>query len=67
MMNKKFSALTMLYVANVLDGGRTVEECPAVLQADIQSILASAKKTKTAPNNLLQFSDYWRFYFGTAM
>lgn len=48
MMNRKFSALTMLYVANVLDGGRTVEECPTILQADIQTILSDTKNADGA-------------------
>ncbi|WP_203648871.1 CD1375 family protein [Secundilactobacillus yichangensis] len=38
-LNKKFSALTMLYAANVLDGGRTLDEVPEVLRDDVAGIL----------------------------
>ncbi|WP_191978902.1 hypothetical protein [Levilactobacillus brevis] len=31
MLNFKFSALAAIYAANVLDGGRTIEEVPSLL------------------------------------
>jgi len=42
-MTKKFSALIMLYAANVLDGGRTVDEVPEMIRADVQAALDSSK------------------------
>lgn len=45
MLNFKFSALAAIYAANVLDGGRTIEEVPAYLQEDVKDILGSAKNS----------------------
>lgn len=47
-MKKKFSALTMLYAANVLDGGRTIEEVPEVIRADVQGIIDGSKNDSGA-------------------
>ena len=44
-MTKKFSALIMLYAANVLDGGRKIDEVPEMIRADVQSALDSAKNS----------------------
>ena len=48
MLDKKFSALSALYAANVLDGGRTIEEVPAVIRPQVQEILDDSKKEDTA-------------------
>ena len=45
MLNFKFSALSAIYAANVLDGGRTIEEVPAYLQEDVKNILGSTKNS----------------------
>lgn len=47
-LNKKFSALTMLYAANVLDGGRTLEEVPEVLRDDVAGILKNDEDATSA-------------------
>lgn len=47
-LNKKFSALTMLYAANVLDGGRTLEEVPEVLRDDVAGILKNDDSAESA-------------------
>lgn len=49
MLDKKFSALSALYAANVLDGGRTIEEVPAIIRPQVQEILDDSKKEDTAP------------------
>ena len=49
MLDKKFSALSALYAANVLDGGRTIEEVPAVIRPQVQEILDDSKKEDTTP------------------
>lgn len=46
-LNKKFSALTMLYAANVLDGGRTLDEVPEVLRDDVTAMLKNDDGTAT--------------------
>lgn len=46
-LNKKFSALTMLYAANVLDGGRTIDEVPEVLRDDVTAMLKNDDGTAT--------------------
>jgi hypothetical protein len=43
MLNFKFSALSALYAANVLDGGRKIEEVPEVIRPQVQKILDTAK------------------------
>lgn len=45
MLNFKFSALSAIYAANVLDGGRTIDEVPSYLQDDVKQILGSAKNS----------------------
>jgi len=45
MLNFKFSALSAIYAANVLDGGRTIDEVPVYLQEDVKDILGSAKNS----------------------
>ncbi|WP_333604093.1 CD1375 family protein [Lactobacillus acetotolerans] len=47
-LNKKFSALTMLYAANVLDGGRTLDEVPEVLRDDVADILKNDDSADSA-------------------
>lgn len=49
MLDKKFSALSALYAANVLDGGRTIEEVPAVIRPQVQEILDDSKKGDATP------------------
>ncbi|QPI89340.1 hypothetical protein I3F57_06235 [Lacticaseibacillus paracasei subsp. tolerans] len=49
MLNFKFSALAALYAANVLDGGRTIDEVPAVIRPQVQTILDTAKKEDATP------------------
>ena len=39
MLNFKFSSLAAIYAANVLDGGRTIDEVPEVIRSQVQSIL----------------------------
>lgn len=66
MLNFKFSALAAIYAANVLDGGRTIEEVPAYLQDDVKNVLGSAK-TLPAPIHLLRLwlrIDDWCFFDG---
>ena len=46
-LNKKFSALTMLYAANVLDGGRTIDEVPEALRDDVTAMLKNDDGTTT--------------------
>jgi len=48
MMTFKFTALTMLYAANVLDGGRTIDEVPELLRDDVSKILTSSKNDESA-------------------
>lgn len=50
-LNKKFSALTMLYAANVLDGGRTLEEVPEVLRDDVAGILKNDESTDSTASS----------------
>ncbi|MFC6275589.1 hypothetical protein ACFQET_08695 [Levilactobacillus tangyuanensis] len=45
MLNFKFSALSAIYAANVLDGGRTIDEVPTYLQDDVKNVLGSAKNS----------------------
>lgn len=45
MLNFKFSALSAIYAANVMDGGRTIDEVPEIIRADVQSILDSSKNS----------------------
>jgi hypothetical protein len=47
MLNFKFSALSALYAANVLDGGRKIEEVPEVIRPQVQKILDTAKNADT--------------------
>lgn len=42
-MNTKFSSLAAIYAANVLDGGRTLEEIPAVIRPTVEQILGLSK------------------------
>lgn len=51
MLDKKFSALSALYAANVLDGGRTIEEVPAVIRPQVQEILDDSKKEDATPQS----------------
>lgn len=39
MLNYKFSSLAALYAANVLDGGRTIDDVPAVIKSEVEKIL----------------------------
>ncbi len=50
-LNKKFSALTMLYAANVLDGGRTLDEVPEVLRDDVAGILKNDESTDSTASS----------------
>lgn len=43
MLNFKFPALAALYAANVLDGGRTIDEVPEVIRPQVEAILNTAK------------------------
>ncbi|HIW71059.1 MAG TPA: hypothetical protein H9875_00380 [Candidatus Levilactobacillus faecigallinarum] len=45
MLNFKFTALVAIYAANVLDGGRTIEEVPAALQPQVKQILGNSTST----------------------
>lgn len=47
MLNFKFSALAAIYAANVLDGGRTLDEVPEVLRDDVAGILKNDDGTAT--------------------
>lgn len=51
MLNFKFSALAAIYAANVLDGGRTIEEVPAYLQDDVKNVLGSAKNSTSTDSS----------------
>lgn len=53
-MTKKFSALIMLYAANVLDGGRTVDEVPEMIRADVQSALSASKNDSGTDSTSVQ-------------
>jgi len=48
MLNYKFSSLAALYAANVLDGGRTIEEVPAVIRPQVEKILGVSEDGDTA-------------------
>ena len=39
MLNFKFNSLAAIYAANVLDGGRTLEEVPAAIRPQVEKIL----------------------------
>lgn len=39
MLDFKFNSLAALYAANVLDGGRTIDEVPAALRPQVEKIL----------------------------
>lgn len=45
MLNFKFTALVAIYAANVLDGGRTIDEVPAALQPQVKEILGNSTST----------------------
>lgn len=51
MLNFKFLALAAIYAANVLDGGRTIEEVPAYLQDDVKNVLGSAKNSTSTDSS----------------
>jgi len=39
MLNFKMGSLAALYAANVLDGGRTIDEVPAIIRPQVEKIL----------------------------
>lgn len=39
MLKYKLSSLAALYAANVLDGGRTIDEVPAIIRPEVEKIL----------------------------
>ncbi|ARW21893.1 MULTISPECIES: hypothetical protein [Levilactobacillus] len=45
MLNFKFSALAAIYAANVLDGGRTIDEVPSYLQPQVKEVLGNSTST----------------------
>lgn len=49
MLDKKFSTTSILFAANVADGGRTIDEVPAPFKADVQALLKTDESAQTAP------------------
>ena len=48
MLNFKMSSLAALYAANVLDGGRTIDEVPAIIRPEVEKILGVSASTGTS-------------------
>jgi len=48
MLNFKMGSLAALYAANVLDGGRTINEVPAVIRPQVEKILGVSASTGTS-------------------
>ena len=48
MLNFKFNSLAAIYAANVLDGGRTLEEVPAAIRPQVEKILGVSEDGDTA-------------------
>lgn len=49
MLDKKFSTISILFAANVADGGRTIDEVPAPFKADVQELLKTDETAQTVP------------------
>jgi len=47
----KFSSLAAIYAANVLDGGRTIEEVPAIIRPQVEKILGLSNGDAGAENS----------------
>ena len=48
MLKFKMSSLAALYAANVLDGGRTIDEVPAIIRPEVEKILGVSASTGTS-------------------
>lgn len=48
MINFKMGSLAALYAANVLDGGRTIDEVPAVIRPQVEKILGVPENTSSS-------------------
>ena len=48
MLNFKMGSLAALYAANVLDGGRTIDEVPAIIRPQVAKILGVSASTGTS-------------------
>jgi len=48
MISFKMSSLAALYAANVLDGGRTIDEVPAVIRPQVAKILGVSEDTSSS-------------------
>lgn len=48
MLNFKFNSLAAIYAANVLDGGRTLEEVPKPIRPQVEKILGVSADGDTA-------------------
>jgi len=48
MLNFKMGSLAALYAANVLDGGRTINEVPAVIRPQVEKMLGVSASTGTS-------------------
>ena len=47
MLKFKMGSLAALYAANVLDGGRTIDEVPAVIRPQVEKILGVSEDTSS--------------------
>ncbi|MBZ3776439.1 hypothetical protein K9P40_05035 [Lentilactobacillus otakiensis] len=43
MLDKKYCTVSILFAANVADGGRTIDEVPTPFKADVQALLKTDK------------------------
>ena len=48
MINFKMGSLAALYAANVLDGGRTIDEVPAVIRPQVEKILGVSEDASSS-------------------
>lgn len=48
MLNFKLNSLAAIYAANVLDGGRTIDEVPAVIRPQVEKILGVSASAGTS-------------------
>ncbi|MCC6100523.1 MAG: hypothetical protein LIV28_03190 [Lactobacillus sp.] len=47
MLDKKYCTASILFAANVVDGGRTIDEVPAPFKTDVQALLKTDESAQT--------------------